>query len=99
MRLVIQRVRGAGVKACMKDGVEVAGGELGDVGRIPGAGMMVLVGIHASDTEEDMNYCVKKIMKTRLWENAKGQAWGSCITDIMGGILLVSQFTLHASLK
>lgn len=84
MRVVLQRVSSASV---------TIDGEV--VGRI-GPGLMLLVGIEAADTADDGEWLAGKIAKLRIFPDDSGQMNRS-ITDIDGEILLVSQFTLHAS--
>lgn len=84
MRLVIQRVSSASVS--------VDGRTTGEVAR----GLLVLVGIETADTEADGQWLAEKLTKLRIFADATGQMNLSVI-DIAGGVLVVSQFTLHAS--
>lgn len=84
MRVVIQRVSSARVT--------VAGRVVGQIGR----GLLVLVGIEAADTATDGEWLAQKIIRLRIFGEPDGQMHLS-VADISGGILLVSQFTLHAS--
>ena len=84
MRIVLQRVSSASVTV-----------ESRVIGSI-GAGLMLLVGIEAADTAADGEWLAGKISKLRLFPDEAGQMNRSII-DIAGEILLVSQFTLHAS--
>jgi len=84
MRVVIQRVSSASVSIA---------GEV--VGRI-GTGLMILVGIETADTAADGEWLAAKVAKLRLFPDDNGQMNRSLI-DVGGDILLVSQFTLHAS--
>ncbi|EOH92851.1 D-tyrosyl-tRNA(Tyr) deacylase [Enterococcus haemoperoxidus ATCC BAA-382] len=86
MRAVIQRVTQAEVVI-----------EQQSVGKI-GEGFMILLGIHESDTEEDVAYLVRKISKLRVFEDEKGKM-NLGIQEIQGSILSVSQFTLYAETK
>jgi D-tyrosyl-tRNA(Tyr) deacylase len=90
MRLVLQRVTEASV---------TVDGEI--VGRI-GAGLLVLVGISEDDEGQSahatMEWACRKLLGIRLWE-ADGKAWAQSVTQAKLGVLLVSQFTLHAQLK
>lgn len=61
-------------------------------------GMMILVGIEEVDTEEDIDWLVKKISNLRIFDDENG-VMNKSILDIKGDILVVSQFTLHASTK
>ena len=86
MRVIIQRVREASVK--------VEGHAIGTIGQ----GYMILVGIENSDTKEDLEWLSNKIVGLRLFDDENG-VMNLSIKDINGSILLVSQFTLHASTK
>jgi D-aminoacyl-tRNA deacylase len=86
MRIVIQRVSEASV--------EVEGNITGAINQ----GLLVLVGIEDSDTKEDIEWLSNKIVNIRLFNDADG-VMNVSVKDINGGILLVSQFTLHASTK
>ena len=86
MRAVIQRVSFASVKVEEK---------------IAGAiknGLLVLLGIEDADTIEDIEWLSAKIVNLRIFNDANG-VMNISIKDIDGDILLVSQFTLHASIK
>ena len=84
MRLVIQRV----ISASVTVGERITG-------RI-GRGLLVLVGIEPADNEIDAQWLAEKLAKLRIFADDAGQMNRS-VTDIAGGVLLVSQFTLHAS--
>jgi D-tyrosyl-tRNA(Tyr) deacylase len=86
MRVIIQRV------ACAS--VEVEGSNVGSIGK----GMMVLVGIEDADTIEDVQWLSSKLTQLRIFNDEAG-VMNVSIKDIAGEILLVSQFTLHASTK
>jgi D-tyrosyl-tRNA(Tyr) deacylase len=86
MRVVIQRVSSAKV---------VAGGA--ETGRI-GTGLLVLLGIEDADTEADIPWLSGKIVQLRVFPDEQG-VMNRSVTDISGEILLVSQFTLHASTR
>lgn len=86
MRVVIQRVTEAAVV--------VEGTTVGQVHK----GLLVLVGIEDADGEEDLQWLSKKIVQMRLFNDDKG-VMNLSVTDVGGDILLVSQFTLHASTK
>lgn len=84
MKAVIQRVKSSSV---MVDN------------EITGAidqGILVLVGIHEDDTEEQLEWICNKISKLRIFEDEEGKMNRS-VQDVGGGILLVSQFTLYAN--
>jgi len=86
MRAVIQRVRKASVHI---DGKIKS--------QIP-AGLLVLLGIEDSDTLEDVKWLAAKISKLRLFNDPNGKM-NLSLLDTGGEILIVSQFTLHASTK
>ena len=86
MRLVIQRVSEASVTV---DSVVT--------GRI-GPGLMILCGIEGDDTAEDAAWLVQKVAQMRIFSDAEGKM-NLSVKDIGGGVLVVSQFTLHASTK
>jgi D-tyrosyl-tRNA(Tyr) deacylase len=86
MRVVIQRVTHASVK--------VDGAITGQIG----GGLLVLLGIEDADTEEDIAWLSNKIVNLRIF-NDEGGVMNRSVLETGGGILLVSQFTLHASTK
>jgi D-aminoacyl-tRNA deacylase len=86
MRLVIQRVSEASVTI-----------EKTVVGRI-GPGLMILCGIEQDDTAEDVAWLVPKVTQMRIFSDSEGKM-NLSVKDIGGGLLVVSQFTLHASTK
>lgn len=86
MRAVIQRVKYASVTV---EGVEVS--------RI-GKGLMVLVGIEDADTTEDIEWLCGKIARLRVFNDDDG-VMNVSAQDAGGEVMLVSQFTLHASTK
>ncbi|MCW3113948.1 MAG: D-tyrosyl-tRNA(Tyr) deacylase [Segetibacter sp.] len=86
MRVVIQRVSKASVKVD---------------GKITGAikqGLLVLIGIEDADTNEDIIWLGNKIVNMRLFADETG-VMNKSVKEIEGNILVVSQFTLHASTK
>lgn len=64
-----------------------------------GAGLVVLVGITTDDTGEDMEYIARRILNTRVFEDAAGKPWRASVVDRGLDVLCVSQFTLYAKLK
>ena len=86
MRTVIQRVTQASV---------TIGGQ---VKSSIGTGLLILLSIGKDDTEEDINWLVKKIIALRIFNDEMG-VMNRSIMDISGEILVVSQFTLMASYK
>ena len=86
MKAVIQRVSKANVKV-----EEKVTGEIEE-------GLLVLLGIEDADTEEDMQWLSGKIVNLRIFNDENG-VMNKSVIDVKGNILLVSQFTLHASTK
>lgn len=86
MRVVIQRVSEASVKV---DG-EIVG--------LVGSGLLVFVGIEDADNMEDIEWISSKIINLRIFNNDEG-VMNVSIKGSGGDLLLVSQFTLHASTK
>jgi D-tyrosyl-tRNA(Tyr) deacylase len=86
MKVVIQRVQYASVAI---DGV---------VKSEIKAGLLVLVGIEDADGREDIEWLAKKICNLRVFDDELG-VMNRSVTDAGGDILVVSQFTLHASTK
>lgn len=86
MRLVIQRVSEARVR--------IENQIVGEIDR----GLMVLLGIEDADDESDVDWLVSKMVKMRLFSDADGKMNASLL-DVGGSLLVVSQFTLHASTK
>ncbi len=86
MRVVIQRVSEASVTIDQK-----VNGQIGN-------GLLVLVGIEDADTLEDIQWLSNKIVNLRIFNDANG-VMNCSVKDINGDILVVSQFTLHASTK
>ena len=86
MRLVIQRVSSASV--------EVEDFVVAEIEK----GLLFLAGIEEADTREDIDWLVKKATQLRIFNDAE-DVMNLSIQDIGGKIILVSQFTLHASTK
>jgi D-tyrosyl-tRNA(Tyr) deacylase len=86
MRAVIQRVTRASVTV-----EEKITGTIKD-------GLLVLLGIEDEDTNEDIEWLSGKIVNLRIFDDTSG-VMNISVKDIYGDILLVSQFTLHASTK
>ena len=61
-------------------------------------GLMVLLGIEDSDTEDDITWLADKIRKLRIFED-ENSVMNLSVEDVKGEIMIVSQFTLHASTK
>ncbi len=86
MRLVLQRVSQASVT--------VEGSITGQIG----AGLMILVGIEHEDTIDDASWLVQKVTQMRIFSDTEDKM-NLSVKDIGGELLVVSQFTLHASTK
>lgn len=83
MRWVIQRVHSASVSVN------------GDVVGAINQGLCILVGVSHDDTEQDVDWLVRKVVGMRIFsDTASKMNWD--IQHIQGSILLISQFTLHA---
>ncbi len=63
-----------------------------------GHGLLILVGIEDTDTQEDIDWLVQKVINLRIFNDVNG-VMNLSIKDIDGEILVVSQFTLHADTK
>ena len=86
MRLLIQRVSRASVT------IE------GAVHSAIGKGLMVLVGIEEADTQEDIDWLTGKLLRLRIFDDEQG-VMNLDVQQIEGEVMIVSQFTLHASTK
>lgn len=86
MRALIQRVRRASVTIN------------GTVKSSIGSGLLVLIGIEDADNEEDITWLSNKIINLRIFDD-DNKVPNISIQDTGGNILVVSQFTLHASTK
>lgn len=86
MRIVIQRVS----KASVSIDEEV----VGQIAR----GFMVLVGVEEADSQEDVDYLVRKTANMRIFEDEEGKM-NISLKDVGGQVLSISQFTLHANTK
>jgi D-tyrosyl-tRNA(Tyr) deacylase len=86
MRVVLQRVSSASVT--------IKGRLAGAIGR----GLLVLVGIEAADTAADGEWLAQKIASLRIFADDVGHM-NKSVVEIGGGILIISQFTLHASTR
>ncbi|XP_037947582.1 D-aminoacyl-tRNA deacylase [Teleopsis dalmanni] len=64
-----------------------------------GRGLCVLIGITHNDTEEDVEYLVRKLLSLRIFEDTSGKRWQKSVKDEKLDILCVSQFTLYHRLK
>ncbi len=86
MRVVIQRVSSSKV--------DIDGKTVGSIG----LGLLILAGFESADTQEDLEWTAAKITKLRIFDDNEG-VMNLSVTDVNGGILAVSQFTLHAKTK
>lgn len=86
MKVVIQRVSSASVTI---DNRVVA-----DIQK----GLLVLVGIEDADVQEDIDWLVGKVVNLRIFDDAN-HVMNLSVKDVNGDIIVVSQFTLHASTK
>lgn len=86
MRTVIQRVQRASVT--------VNGSTVSSIGQ----GLLLLLGVEAADTEEDVQWLCRKVLGLRIFDDEEG-VMNRNITDVGGDIIVVSQFTLMASYK
>ena len=86
MKVVIQRVSSASVTILNEKVANI------------NTGLLVLVGIVTEDTQEDINWLVKKVANMRIFPDSDG-VMNQSVKDINGEIIVVSQFTLQASTK
>lgn len=86
MRVVIQKVKEASVSVKQKIISSI------------NTGLLVLVGVEDTDSQEDIDWLVKKIVQLRIFNDESG-IMNRSVKDVEGDLLVVSQFTLHASTK
>jgi D-tyrosyl-tRNA(Tyr) deacylase len=86
VRIVVQRVSGASV--------DVAGADVGSIDY----GLLLLLGIEPSDTEQDIVRAVEKVANLRVFPDEQGQMNRSLV-ETGGSALVVSQFTLLADIR
>ena len=91
MRIVIQRVTQAAVTIMDEKGHP-------DATRSIGAGYMILLGVCEEDSEEDVDWLVRKVTGLRVFDDEHG-VMNRSIMEVGGEVLVVSQFTLFASYK
>lgn len=84
MRIIIQRVSQASVTINGKTNGEI------------GTGMLVLLGIEVGDNQTDADWLAAKLVNLRIFDDENG-VMNRSVQDLNGEILVVSQFTLHAS--
>ena len=86
MRVIIQRVNRASV--------EVSGEIISHIKK----GLLVLLGVAGGDNEQDAEYLAAKISSMRIFPDSE-EKMNLSVTDVAGELLVVSQFTLHASTR
>lgn len=86
MRIVIQRVSHASVTINGQCKAAIQ------------KGLLILVGIEEADASEDIDWLCKKAINLRIFDDENG-VMNKSVLDIEGDILVISQFTLHASTK
>lgn len=86
MKIVLQRVSSASVTIENKIVADIQ------------KGLLILVGIEDTDSQEDIDWLVGKITKIRIFDD-ENRVMNLSIQDIDGDVIVVSQFTLHASTK
>ncbi len=86
MRVVIQKVQEASVEIHGKTHARI------------GKGLLVFLGVEDADTEEDISWLAGKVSRLRVFDDADG-VMNRSVMDAEGEILVISQFTLHASTK
>jgi D-tyrosyl-tRNA(Tyr) deacylase len=86
MKIVLQRVSSASVTIDNKIVADIQ------------KGLLVLVGIEDADTQVDIDWLVGKIVNIRIFDDAN-HVMNLSVKDLNGEIIVVSQFTLHASTK
>lgn len=85
MRLVIQRVTEASVAVPAEDYVSSIG-----------KGLMVLAAFIDEDTDDDLDWCARKLVSMRIFDDEEG-VMNLSVKDVGGDVMIVSQFTLYAS--
>ncbi len=86
MRAVVQRVKQAWV--------EVQGGRAGTIGK----GLLVYLGVAASDQQSDLDYICEKVAGMRIFEDDAGKM-NLSLEEAGGSLLVVSQFTLYGDCR
>lgn len=86
MRAIVQRVSRASVS--------VNGNVVGEIGQ----GLLVLLGVAKQDTPIDAEYMADKLAGLRIFEDREGKM-NLCVSEVSGGILLISQFTLYGDVR
>lgn len=86
MRLLIQRVKKASVYINNKQNSVIE------------KGLLILIGVENEDSQEDIDFLTKKAANLRIFDDEDG-VMNKSVIDTKGDIMVVSQFTLHASTK
>lgn len=86
MKIVIQRVSQASVEINQQTKSKI------------GVGLLILLGIEHNDTIEDVEWLCGKIVRLRIFGDENG-AMNLSVLEVKGEVLLISQFTLHSSIK
>lgn len=86
MKAVIQRVS--------KASVTIEGEKVANINQ----GLLILLGIVDEDTKEDIDWLSKKIANLRIFAD-ENEVMNKSVMDVKGNVIVVSQFTLHASTK
>jgi len=86
MKIVIQRVS--------KASVTIHQNKVADIQE----GLLILLGIANEDTQKDIDWLVRKVLNLRIYNDAQ-DVMNKSLIDVDGDVLVVSQFTLHASTK
>lgn len=86
MKAVIQRVS--------KASVTIEGDKVANINQ----GLLILLGIVGEDTKEDIDWLSKKIANLRIFAD-ENDIMNKSVMDVKGNVIVVSQFTLHASTK
>lgn len=86
MKIVIQRVSKASVTINQKKVADIQNG------------LLILLGIVDEDTQEDINWLVRKVLNLRIF-NDENNVMNNSLLTVNGDVIVVSQFTLHASTK
>ena len=86
MRAVIQRVTRASVTIDQKVNAQIENG------------LLILLGIEEADNEEDITWMCRKVANMRIF-NDSNEIMNESLLDVNGDVIVVSQFTLHASTK
>ena len=86
MKALIQRVKEARVTVD------------GDLSGKIGKGLLIFLGINKNDDEEEASYLASKILNLRIFEDKKSK-FNLSLLEVSGGILVISQFTLHGNCR